>query len=199
MMMIINKSQGKEAQRAKNVFHNMAYLGPSDLRHVKTVEEQAQAELQATEFGIVPDQLFTATHAQKLSLDVHVSSGTVTVLLVDGQSDAVSKDLFGEQEDYLDLGDGDRDAKLAGSGDQPWEILDSSTRSMKSSTEDEDLNINGHGKEQRDRGTSIDSLSDRPWVDEQTFTPSSGATTSSKKTFGALSPSSHVKAAVGTH
>jgi hypothetical protein len=189
------KSRGKEAQRANNLFHNMAYLGPSDLRHMKTAEERAQAELQATEFGIVPDQLFSATHPQKLSLDVHVSSGTVTVLLVDGQSDVVSKDLFDEREDYLDLGDGDRDAKLAGSGDQPWEILDSPSRSMKS-TEDEDLNVNGHGKEQRDRGTSIDSLSDRPWANEQTLTPSSGAI-SAKKTFAALSPiSSRVKAAV---
>jgi len=37
-------------------------MGPSDLAALSTAEERFQAELQATEFGIVPDQLFIGPH-----------------------------------------------------------------------------------------------------------------------------------------
>ena len=56
------KSRGEAAKDASNVFHKMAYLGPADLSNMATQEERSQAELQATEFGIVPDQLFIAPH-----------------------------------------------------------------------------------------------------------------------------------------
>jgi hypothetical protein len=56
------KSRGEAAKDASNVFHKMAYLGPADLSAMPTQEERFQAELQATEFGIVPDQLFIAPH-----------------------------------------------------------------------------------------------------------------------------------------
>jgi len=57
-----SKSRGEAAKEANNLFHRSAYLGPSDLSSLSTQEERIQAELQATEFGIVPDQLFVGRH-----------------------------------------------------------------------------------------------------------------------------------------
>jgi len=59
------KSRGDAAREASNLFHPAAYLGPTDLAALKTEQERFQAELQATEFGIVPDQLFVGPHPQK--------------------------------------------------------------------------------------------------------------------------------------
>lgn len=57
-----SKSRGEAAKEANNLFVRSAYLGPSDLAALPTQEERFQAELQATEFGIVPDQLFVGRH-----------------------------------------------------------------------------------------------------------------------------------------
>lgn len=57
-----SKSRGDAALEAANLFHQMAYLGPRDLADMQTEQERYTAELQATEFGIVPDQLFVADH-----------------------------------------------------------------------------------------------------------------------------------------
>ena len=57
-----SKSRGEAAKEANNLFHRFAYLGPNDLSALPTQEERFQAELQATEFGIVPDQLFVGRH-----------------------------------------------------------------------------------------------------------------------------------------
>ena len=111
------KSRGKEAQRANNLFHNMAYFGPADLRQLASTEERNQAELQATEFGIVPDQLFSGAHPQRDSGDVI--------------GEVVSKDLF-IREDYMDLSA--ENAKT----DQPWELLDSPTKDSQKSDEGRD-------------------------------------------------------------
>ena len=56
------KSRGEAAKEANNLFHRSAYLGPDDLSAMATPQERFQAELQATEFGIVPDQLFVGPH-----------------------------------------------------------------------------------------------------------------------------------------
>jgi factor associated with neutral sphingomyelinase activation len=56
------RSRGEAAKEANNLFHRSAYLGPDDLSAMATPEERFQAELQATEFGIVPDQLFVGPH-----------------------------------------------------------------------------------------------------------------------------------------
>ena len=55
------KSRGSAAMEADNLFHNNAYLGPASLERMAE-EERMQAELQAVEFGIVPDQLFEKAH-----------------------------------------------------------------------------------------------------------------------------------------
>mmetsp|Transcript_4395 Transcript_4395/g.12138 ORF Transcript_4395/g.12138 Transcript_4395/m.12138 type:complete len:1379 (-) Transcript_4395:1280-5416(-) len=54
-------SRGDAAKQANNLFHRMSYLGPRELADASP-EERATAELQATEFGIVPDQLFQQAH-----------------------------------------------------------------------------------------------------------------------------------------
>jgi factor associated with neutral sphingomyelinase activation len=59
------KSRGEGAIEADNVFHHFAYLGPTELAGMQTEQERFQAELQATEFGIVPDMLFTSEHPLK--------------------------------------------------------------------------------------------------------------------------------------
>jgi factor associated with neutral sphingomyelinase activation len=47
-------SRGSGAKAAKNLFHPMAYLGPDEVDAIPSPEGRAQAELQSTEFGIVP-------------------------------------------------------------------------------------------------------------------------------------------------
>lgn len=60
-----SKSRGEAAKDAYNVFHKSSYMGSEDLASLATAEERFQAELQATEFGIVPDQLFVGPHPLK--------------------------------------------------------------------------------------------------------------------------------------
>jgi len=43
----------------------MSYLGPVDLDALRSDEDKNRAELQATEFGIVPDKLFRKEHPGK--------------------------------------------------------------------------------------------------------------------------------------
>lgn len=61
------KSRGDSALEADNLFHPTAYLSPKDYDEMKTDAERFQAELQATEFGICPDVLFSAPHPPKNS------------------------------------------------------------------------------------------------------------------------------------
>ena len=56
------KSRGEAAKEASNLFHRYAYMGPADLANLPTQDERHQAELHATEFGLVPDQLFVGPH-----------------------------------------------------------------------------------------------------------------------------------------
>lgn len=59
------RSRGDLAREAQNLFHPTAYLGPADLENLQSEEERFQAELQAAEFGTVPDQLFENAHPIK--------------------------------------------------------------------------------------------------------------------------------------
>lgn len=61
-----SKSRGDAALEASNLFHQMAYLGPRELADMQTEQERYTAELQATEFGIVPDQLFSGDHGLRI-------------------------------------------------------------------------------------------------------------------------------------
>eukprot|EP00559_Dactyliosolen_fragilissimus_P000368 CAMPEP_0184873492 /NCGR_PEP_ID=MMETSP0580-20130426/41871_1 /TAXON_ID=1118495 /ORGANISM="Dactyliosolen fragilissimus" /LENGTH=1017 /DNA_ID=CAMNT_0027376403 /DNA_START=887 /DNA_END=3936 /DNA_ORIENTATION=- len=55
-------SRGDKALEAMNLFHPTSYLTPTDLQYMRTQQEKEQAELQAMEFGIVPDTLFSSYH-----------------------------------------------------------------------------------------------------------------------------------------
>jgi hypothetical protein len=58
-------SRGTGAKDAKNLFHPMAYIGPEEVNAMSGSEGRERAALQATEFGIVPDQLFSRKHPGK--------------------------------------------------------------------------------------------------------------------------------------
>eukprot|EP00984_Skeletonema_dohrnii_P020621 scaffold10109_cov144-Skeletonema_dohrnii-CCMP3373.AAC.4 len=58
-------SRGSRAKTARNLFHPMSYLGPVDLDALRSDEDKNRAELQATEFGIVPDKLLRKEHPGK--------------------------------------------------------------------------------------------------------------------------------------
>lgn len=60
-----SRSRGDAALEAQNLFHPTAYLGPADLATLGNEEDRFQAELQAGEFGTVPDQIFTIAHPVK--------------------------------------------------------------------------------------------------------------------------------------
>lgn len=58
-------SRGSRAKSERNLFHPMSYLGPVDLDAMRSEEDKNRAELQATEFGIVPDKLLRKEHPGK--------------------------------------------------------------------------------------------------------------------------------------
>jgi factor associated with neutral sphingomyelinase activation len=58
-------SRGSQAKKARNLFHPISYLSPLDMEAMTSEEERNRVELQATEFGICPDQLFCKWHPQK--------------------------------------------------------------------------------------------------------------------------------------
>ena len=59
------KARGEKAFNADNLFHPTAYLTSQDLEEMDSEAEKIQAELQATEFGICPDVLFSSLHPRK--------------------------------------------------------------------------------------------------------------------------------------
>jgi WD40 repeat protein len=121
------KSRGDKALKANNLFHKMAYLGPTDLSRMATEEERAQAELQATEFGIVPDQLFTSEHPMKQLYNNNVISSVESVVNIHMSRRDEFPDL---SYDYVT--NAHEDATPLVAADHPWELLDSPSKSMKS-------------------------------------------------------------------
>ncbi len=121
------KSRGDKALKANNLFHKMAYLGPSDLSRMATVEERAQAELQATEFGIVPDQLFTSEHPMRQLYNSNIISSVESIVNINMSRRDEFPDL---SYDYVTSTH--EDAKSHVATDHPWELLDSPSKSMKS-------------------------------------------------------------------
>jgi len=103
------KSRGDAAKEASNLFHRYAYMGPADLANLPTQDERYQAELHATEFGLVPDQLFVGPHPLK-----HETVDESFVSLDIGRTFSGSDELGGKGE--------------------TWEVLDSPSHA--SSNED---------------------------------------------------------------
>ena len=86
------KARGEPAFEANNLFHPTSYLSPKDLEAMETEIEKMQAELQATEFGICPDVLFSAPHPQKsggpVSNDSFIAPDSGRALLRDERQDS---------------------------------------------------------------------------------------------------------------
>jgi factor associated with neutral sphingomyelinase activation len=97
------KARGPAAVEAANLFHRTAYLGPRDLADMQTDEERFHAELQASEFGIVPDFLFTGPHPLRQQEDFSVDEFISTEV-----GRASSRD----------------DSLSGGARDSAWELLD---------------------------------------------------------------------------
>ena len=106
------KSRGEAAKEANNLFHSCCYLGDSDLAAMKTEHERFQAELQATEFGLVPDQLFAAEHPEQLQNPA--SSGNVDI-----DEGLISPEFSASRS----LSNRDFDSAAGGKG-EAWELLD---------------------------------------------------------------------------
>ncbi len=102
------KSRGIKAQEAMNIFHPTSYLSPKDLEAMSSEEQKKQAELQATEFGICPDQLFCAPHPSRH--DTNIDTAT---LLNKGLDRGLDVDFFD-----VNNGDDNGDSK-------DWELLSS--------------------------------------------------------------------------
>lgn len=115
------RSRGDEALEAMNLFHSNAYLGPNDLADMGSEEERTQAELHATEFGIVPDQLFNGNHPEK-SEDTPIDS-----FICPDIGRASSKDDSSQRE--------------------AWELLDSPTENQEVGLSGSNITIES-GKEQ---------------------------------------------------
>lgn len=111
-------SRGDNAKDASNLFHPSAYLGPADLSAMSD-GERFQAELQAVEFGIVPDMLFAASHPTHRDASVDTS---------DFISATLGKVPVGSNGEGEALNDGDSSKH----GEQAWELLDSPSRSNES-------------------------------------------------------------------
>jgi factor associated with neutral sphingomyelinase activation len=135
------KSRGEGAVKANNIFHHNAYLGPTDLAGMQTEEERFQAELQATEFGIVPDMLFRNEHPQKT-------------------------DTFDEDFISLDLG---RASSKDESGREAWELLDVPAYDLTEENTSNITSVESHPTHGTISDTKQveASLTDPPWQDAQ--------------------------------
>lgn len=108
------QSRGEAALQANNLFHSSSYLSPVDLDS-KSEDERAQLELHATEFGIVPDQLFTRPHPRRDD-----------VLPADDESPFIA--------DIGRASSEDPSSASVGAGGGAWELLDHPAPASESSS-----------------------------------------------------------------
>lgn len=116
-----SKSRGDAAKDANNLFHSCCYLGDIDLAAMKTEQERFQAELQATEFGLVPDQLFIAEHPEQLQ---NPASPEDVII-----GDALISPEFGATRSLSNF-----DGNASGKG-EAWELLDPPSQTNSSNGE----------------------------------------------------------------
>lgn len=60
------KQRGDEALKANNLFFHLCYEGAIDLENINDLAKRHALEVQISEFGQIPKQLFTRPHVQKL-------------------------------------------------------------------------------------------------------------------------------------
>lgn len=61
------KQRGTEALNANNVFFHLCYEGAVDLDNIKDLAKRHALEVQISEFGQIPKQLFDKPHVQRLT------------------------------------------------------------------------------------------------------------------------------------
>ncbi|XP_069951437.1 protein FAN isoform X2 [Cherax quadricarinatus] len=59
------KQNGEEAEKADNLFYHLCYEGSVDLTAITDLNDRLALEVQITEFGQVPKQLFTKPHPRR--------------------------------------------------------------------------------------------------------------------------------------
>lgn len=60
------KQRGEEAVKANNLFFHLCYEGAIDLENINDLAKRHALEVQISEFGQIPKQLFTKPHVQKI-------------------------------------------------------------------------------------------------------------------------------------
>lgn len=60
------KQRGEEALKANNLFFHLCYEGAIDLDNINDLAKRHAFEVQISEFGQIPKQLFTKPHVQKI-------------------------------------------------------------------------------------------------------------------------------------
>lgn len=60
------KQRGEEALKANNLFFHLCYEGSIDLDKINDLAKRHALEVQISEFGQIPKQLFTRPHVQKI-------------------------------------------------------------------------------------------------------------------------------------
>lgn len=60
------KQRGEEAIKANNLFYHLCYEGAVDLDHINDLTKRHALEVQISEFGQIPKQLFKKPHVPRL-------------------------------------------------------------------------------------------------------------------------------------
>ena len=63
------KQRGEEAIKANNLFYHLCYEGAVDLDHINDLTKRHALEVQISEFGQIPKQLFNKPHVPRLCTD----------------------------------------------------------------------------------------------------------------------------------
>lgn len=61
------KQRGEEARKANNLFYHLCYEGAVDLDNINDLAKRHALEVQISEFGQIPKQLFNKPHVPRLS------------------------------------------------------------------------------------------------------------------------------------
>lgn len=73
------KQRGPEALKANNIFFHLCYEGAVDLDNINDLAKRHALEVQISEFGQIPKQLFDKPHVQKLTqIPPHIRKLTET-------------------------------------------------------------------------------------------------------------------------
>ncbi|KAG7168899.1 FAN-like [Homarus americanus] len=89
------KQNGEEAEKADNLFYHLCYEGSVDLAAITDLNDRLALEVQITEFGQVPKQLFSRPHPKRsrsygLYDSIHLSNKTLEGALDSGEDCAES-------------------------------------------------------------------------------------------------------------